>query len=117
MGTVKASGFTSTDLAILAGAVLGLIFWILISYFVGRAADRKNRSFASFFLISFFVSPMVGAIIVAALPPTEEMLITKGRMRACEQCAEAIQPKAIVCPHCGNADGVSTGQHARHARS
>jgi hypothetical protein len=98
--------------------VVGLILWILICYFVGRAADRKNRSFTSFFLIPFFVSPIVGAVIVAALPPTQEMLIAKGRMRACGRCAQAIQLRASVCAYCGSGpDLVGPGaQQARHAQ-
>ena|ERR1019366_6514395 len=90
-------------LAIVAGTVVGLIIWILVSYFVARAADRKNRSFTSFFFIAFFVSPIVGAVIVAALPPSPEMLIEKGRRKACPTCAEAIMPAAVQCPHCAPA--------------
>jgi hypothetical protein len=118
METIATTWSTSdTDLAILAGAIVGLLIWILVSYFVGRAADRKHRSFMSFFLVAFFVSPIVGAVIVAALPPTQEMLIAKGRMRACHRCAEAIQPRAMVCPYCGNgAELVNPGQQARHAQ-
>jgi hypothetical protein len=119
MGTIATTWSTSdTNLAILAGAIVGLVIWILVSYFVGRAADRKHRSFMSFFLISFFVSPIVGAVIVAALPPTQEMLIAKGRMRACGRCAQAIQLRAAVCPFCGGGgDFVSpTVQQARHAQ-
>jgi hypothetical protein len=117
METIAATWSTgAAGWAILAGGIVGLIIWILVSYFVGRAADRKNRSFASFFLVAFFVSPIVGAVIVAALPPTQEMLIAKGRMRACGRCAEAIQPKATVCPYCGNADVAYQGQQARHAQ-
>jgi hypothetical protein len=55
MGTIEANTLADANLLILAGAVVGLIIWILVSYFVDRAADRKNRSFTSFFLIAFFV--------------------------------------------------------------
>jgi hypothetical protein len=99
MGTIAATWSTSdTRLAILAGAIVGLIIWILISYFVGRAADHKNRSFTSFFLIAFFVSPIIGAVIVAALPPSTEMLIANGRRKACSNCGEAIMPSAPTMP-------------------
>lgn len=93
----------ASALAILAVAIVGLIIWILVVcyYFVGRAADRKDRSFTAFFLIAFFVSPITGAIIVAAIPPSPEMEIAKGRLRACHQCAEAIQLRAKKCPYCG----------------
>jgi hypothetical protein len=73
----------ASGLAILGGSIVALVVWILICYFVGRAGDRKHRSFTSFFLIAFFVSPIVGAVIVAALPPSPEMLIAKGLRKAC----------------------------------
>jgi MFS family permease len=102
VGTISATWSTSdTNLAILAGSIVGLIIWILISYFVGRAADRKDRSFTAFFLIAFLVSPIVGAVIVAALPSSPEMLIAQGRRKACPNCAEAIMPRAVERPHCG----------------
>jgi MFS family permease len=91
---------TAAALAILIGAIVGLIIWIVLCYFIGRAAERKNRSYASFFLIAFFVSPILAAVIVAALPPSREMEIAKGRLVACTECAEAIQPEARICPFC-----------------
>jgi hypothetical protein len=110
MGTIAATWSTSdTRLAILAGAIVGLIIWILISYFVGRAADHKNRSFTSFFLIAFFISPIISAVIVAALPPSTQMLIAQGRRKQCPNCAEAIMLDALDCPYCGPA--VVRGRH------
>ena len=98
------------DLAILAGAIVAFIIWVLVSHFVGRAADRKHRSFTAFFLHCFFVSPIVGAIIVAAIHPSPDMEIAKGRMRACGRRAQAIQPSHRVSilrlmtqmPHAGH---------------
>lgn len=82
---------------------LTLIAWLVVAYFVGRAAERKERSFGAFVLIALLVSPALGAVIVAALPPSSEVLIAKGRRRRCPHCAEAVRRQAHVCPHCRGA--------------
>ncbi len=44
-----------------------LIFWILPSFLVARAAAAKRRSFWAFFFISVFFSWMFAGIIVAIM--------------------------------------------------
>lgn len=44
-----------------------LIFWIVPSYLVGKAAAKKKRSFWAFFFISFFFTWVLGGIIVAIM--------------------------------------------------
>jgi uncharacterized membrane protein len=45
-------------------AVLYVILAVLVAY----AARRKDRSFSAFFWLSFFMSPLLPALVVAALP-------------------------------------------------
>ncbi len=42
-------------------------FWLIPSYFVGKAAEKKKRSFWAFFFISVFFSWILGGMIVAIM--------------------------------------------------
>lgn len=50
--------------------VLGLIAVIVASHFIAKAAQRKERSYGSFFALSILLSPLITALVVAALPFT-----------------------------------------------
>jgi Na+/proline symporter len=43
------------------------IFWLVPSFFVGKAAEKKKRSFWAFFFISVFFSWILAGIIVAIM--------------------------------------------------
>jgi hypothetical protein len=103
MIATSSAGTSRADVAVVVIVGLLIIAWLVVSYFVGRAAEKKNRSFASFFLIALLVSPILGAIIVAALPPSGEALIAKGQRLRCPHCAEAVNRRARICPHCRSA--------------
>ncbi|HUG51305.1 MAG TPA: hypothetical protein VLZ78_09950 [Terrimesophilobacter sp.] len=51
---------------LLAGAVF--LINLLIGVLVGNAARSKDRSFGSFFWLSFFMGCLIPALVVAALP-------------------------------------------------
>jgi hypothetical protein len=115
MGLTAEISRATAGLLILAGAIVVVAIWVMVAVFVGRAAERKNRSFMSFFLIALFISPTLGAIIVAALPPDPSWLVKKGRLRSCPSCAEGIRLSALVCPHCQSnlSQSAGRGVHAR----
>lgn len=48
--------------------VLGLVAVIVASHFIAKAAQRKERSYGSFFVLSILLSPLITALVVAALP-------------------------------------------------
>jgi hypothetical protein len=83
----------------LAGAAVLIAIWIVAAVLVGHAAERKNRSFWSFFFIAL-ARRGLASIIVAALPPESEWMISKGRRKRCPHCADAVPPGAVVCPSC-----------------
>lgn len=48
--------------------LLVLVAVIVISHFIGKAAERKHRNYVSFFVLSILLSPLITALVVAALP-------------------------------------------------
>jgi hypothetical protein len=63
-------------------------------------AKNKGRSRPNWFLISIFVSPLLGLIAVAALPRVESNNPQRGT-KLCPKCAETVKLGADVCRHCG----------------
>lgn len=47
---------------------VGFVINLLIAFLVGNAARRKDRSFGSFFWLSFLLGFALPALVVAALP-------------------------------------------------
>lgn len=50
------------------GYLLGLILWVVLSYFVGKFSSDKSIGFWGGFLISLLVSPLVGLIVALLVP-------------------------------------------------
>lgn len=78
--------------ALLVGSLFIGFLWMLLCAAIGAWACLWNNSFILIFVISLFVSPFIGAII----------LLIMGRKKICKVCAERVKFKAIVCHFCGN---------------
>lgn len=83
-------------------------FVALIAALIAGAAQRKGKSWVAFFWLSFLVSPILMAIIVAVIPSVEG--VTRSSSAAstnsapqvqCKFCKENIRADAVVCKHCG----------------
>lgn len=48
--------------------LLALLAAVVVGHFIGKAAERKDRSYAAFFVLSILLSPLITALVVAALP-------------------------------------------------
>ncbi len=46
---------------------IGGIAWLLLSLLVAFGAKNRGRSFLGYFLLSFFLSPIIGFIILLVL--------------------------------------------------
>lgn len=98
------------------------IFWtylfvILIvnagfSAIVAYVAKQKGRNTSAFFWLSFFLSFLVGILVVLAIPSQDKQTpisidsnFTKNaageNLAKCPYCAEWIKAEAKVCKHCG----------------
>jgi hypothetical protein len=49
-----------------------LVAVLVLSHFIAKAAQRKERSYGSFFALSVLLSPLITSLVVAALPFTAD---------------------------------------------
>lgn len=81
-----------------------VIIWIVLSIIAAIIARNKARSAIGFFLLAFFLSPIVGIVAALVAGPDrkklEEKQIASGEYKRCPYCAEVIRKEAIICPHC-----------------
>jgi hypothetical protein len=74
-----------------------IVIWLLLCYAVVVYAGKKGRSRVGFFLLSLFLSPLVGFVLIALGPSNPERM----GMRKCPQCAEFVKAEALKCRFCG----------------
>ena len=81
------------------GATFFFLFVNLaLSFVVAYLAKNKGRSAYGFFLLSFFLSFLIGLIVVLIVSPGAR----KGEVLVdCPFCKEPINAEAVTCKHCG----------------
>ncbi len=89
-----------------------IIVWLLLCALVGKVGEGRGHSLASGFLVSLFLSPLVGLLFVLVFSgdpkAKRKAALASGQLQVCPFCAEMIQRAAVVCPHCRNA--IPTGR-------
>lgn len=68
------------------------IIWIIWCALVATIAEKKGHKGIGYLLLSFFLSPLVGAIIV--------LCISNKNKKRCPFCRKNIDINALICPHC-----------------
>ena len=79
----------------------GLVFviisiYLLLSHFVGRFSEKKGLSYLFGFLFSFFISPLIGYLVVSI---RKEQVLKKDS-KSCPYCYNKIHVRSVKCIHC-----------------
>jgi len=78
-----------------------VLIYILLCLLAAKIASDKGRSGTGFFLLSFFLSPIVGLLAVCIARTNEAKSMLASGCKKCPDCAEYIKREAKVCRHCG----------------
>lgn len=90
--------------------VIGGIAWTVGAIAVGVVAEFRGRMAPPWFLISMALSPLLGAVLLIAMPQkrrgsavavTADPDLSKDHTR-CPECREVVRRDARKCKHCGS---------------
>ena len=85
--------------------MIAIIVWVLLVVLISVWANNWGRKASNYFWLSFFLSPLVGALVLLIKGKDEGSLnqrkIDKKEMKQCPYCRELINYTATVCKFCG----------------
>jgi hypothetical protein len=85
--------------------LFGGIVWLVLVFVLASAAKQKGRSYGGFWALGFFLSPLIGFIVLLAMGENKEELEKQKKalnvVKKCPFCANDVKAEAIVCQFCG----------------
>lgn len=85
------------------------VVWIVFAVLVGIAASSRGRSGFGWFLLSCIISPLIGLLVLIAMPTrgpgrAEDGSVVSAKTHVrCPDCKELVRAEARKCKHCGAA--------------
>ena len=74
------------------GVIVGGLLWLILCALCAAFAERKGHKGIGYFLLAFFLSPLISGIIV--------LCISDKNKKECPYCRKFIAINAAVCPYC-----------------
>jgi RNA polymerase subunit RPABC4/transcription elongation factor Spt4 len=87
-------------------AVLPLI-WVGFALIPAFIAKSKGKSFENWFIYGALLWPIATLHAIGMTTDKrvlDERAVAEGKLKRCDQCKEAVQKAALVCPYCGHKD-------------
>jgi hypothetical protein len=83
-----------------------VVVWFVLSFVVGIAAARANRSSGGWALLALIISPLLAglalALVGASPAPTSVDASGPDTHVRCPDCRELVRKDARKCKHCGS---------------
>ena len=73
------------------GYIIIFVLWLVFCWVAGSIAEKRGRSFYGFFIVSLFISPLMGILIALLLGETEKHKI--GRIECEERMRAEVRRK------------------------
>lgn len=77
---------------IFGGGIATVLLWLVLCALAAALAEKKGHKGIGYFLLSIFLSPLIGLLVVAA--------ISNRNQKECPYCFKAIDIRATVCSYC-----------------
>jgi uncharacterized membrane protein YeaQ/YmgE (transglycosylase-associated protein family) len=81
-----------------------VVIWIICGGVAAMVASSKGGNAAAGFFMGVLLGPfgIVAAFFMGSETAKVEKQVGAGQKKICPRCAEAVQPAALVCKHCGH---------------
>lgn len=77
------------------------IAWLALCFVVAKVAGEKGRSAGGFFLLSFLLSPLIGLLVVIAMPRRDPNTPPgPNDFIVCQSCGRPHMAREPKCPYC-----------------